>query len=211
MLQLATPPNTPVVTLDEAKAHLRVFHDDDDDYIQALVDAAVGQLDGADGWLNRALGSQSWVFSLERFPWYYGQYGYHDGQRAAYGRPQRIYIPLAPLISVDAVEYVASDETTKQLTNFRVFGAGSTQPGYIMPALDTSWPSTICDTETVRITFTAGYANAAAIPSGIKHAIKLMVGHWFENREAVTINLKGLAELPMGVVALLMPLRNWRG
>lgn len=197
MLTIATPPTDDVVTLEDAKAHLRVFHDDDNDYISALIAAAVGLLDGADGYLNRALGLQSWTFSLDRFPCHR-----HDW------RPARIYIPLVPLISIDSVEYTASDETTKQLTNFRTFGAGSSQPGYIVPALDMSWPSTVCDTETVRITFTAGY-EAGKIPPGIQHAIKLMIGHWFENREAVTTDQKGLANLPLAVDALLAPYRSW--
>ena len=35
------------------------------------------------------------------------------------------------------------------------------------------------------VTFVAGHANAAAAPSQLKAAIKLLVAHWYENREPV--------------------------
>lgn len=195
MLKLVTPPATPVVSLADAKRHLRVLHDDDDGYIEALVETAIGLIDGADGWLGRALGEQTWEYSLDRFPC-----------PDANSRAGRLLIPLAPLVAVDAVEYTGSDGADATITGFRLFGVGSTQPGYILPATGNSWPSTVCEPEVVRITFKAGYES---LPAGIKHAILLMVGHWYENREAVTE--AKLSDLPMAVEALLMPHRNWRG
>lgn len=200
MLKLVTPPTDPVVPLAEAKAHLRIFHDDDNTYIEALVAAAVGNLDGADGWLGRALAPQTWEYSTDRFPC-------DDHYRRG-----RLHIPLSPLISVDSVEYLASVGTTGTIADFRVFGVGSRQPGYIVPAMDDSWPSTKCEPEAVTVTFTAGYVNdadAVAIPAGIKHAILLMVGHWYEHREDVS-DAK-VAKIPMASEYLLMPHRNWRG
>ncbi|WP_245458295.1 head-tail connector protein [Rhizobium leguminosarum] len=195
MLKLVTPPATPVVSLAEAKSHLRVFHNDDDAYIEALVDVAIGMIDGADGWLGRALVEQTWEYSIDRFPC--------SDER---GHAGRVHIPLAPLMSVSSVEYTASDGTSLAASGIRTFGDGSTLPGYVLPAVGTSWPSTLCEPESVRITFVAGYED---VPAGIKHAILLMVGHWYENREDVSDGK--LAEMPMASKALLMPHRNWRG
>ncbi|MGQ3293671.1 MAG: head-tail connector protein, partial [Shinella sp.] len=193
-LKLVTPAAAPVVSLADAKRHLRVLHDDDDGYIEALVETAIGLIDGADGWLGRALGEQTWEYSLDRFPC-----------SDVYGRTGRINIPLAPLISVDTVEYTGSDGVDAVITGFRPFGIGSTQPGYILPAIGNSWPSTICEPEVVRIAFKAGYED---LPVGIKHAILLMIGHWYENREDISDGK--LVELPLASKALLMPHRNWR-
>ncbi|MDY3558119.1 head-tail connector protein [Gemmata sp. JC673] len=46
------------------------------------------------------------------------------------------------------------------------------------------------------VEFTAGWANAAAVPKQVLTALKLLAGHWYENREAHTE--KKLAELPDG-------------
>lgn len=57
-------PSGPVVTLAEAKAHLRVDHDDDDGHITGCVLAAEGHLDGPFGTLGRCLVDQTWQASL---------------------------------------------------------------------------------------------------------------------------------------------------
>ena len=56
--------------------------------------------------------------------------------------------------------------------------------------------------------FVAGYANAEAVPEGIKLAIKGLVGHWFEHREAITDEVT-LSEVPTFIHALLAPYRVW--
>lgn len=52
-------PPEPIVSLDEAKRHLRVEHDSDDVYIDGLIAVATAWLDAPDGWLGRALGEQT--------------------------------------------------------------------------------------------------------------------------------------------------------
>ena len=44
------------------------------------------------------------------------------------------------------------------------------------------------------------------MPAPIMHAIKLLVGHWYQNREAVSVGV-AVAELPRAVKALLDPFR----
>jgi len=57
------------------------------------------------------------------------------------------------------------------------------------------------------VTFVSGYGAAAAVPKAIKQALLLLIGHLYENREAVTT--ANLNELPMAVNALLYPYRVW--
>ncbi|MCW0235273.1 MAG: head-tail connector protein [Ferrovibrio sp.] len=190
MLSVVTAPIDDVVSLPDAKRHLRVDYDDDDAYIASLVGAAVANIDGPEGWLGRALGEQSLVLTLDAFP---------CGRR-------RLSIPLPPLVSVEAVSYIDGSGTEQSLAGFRVFGVGAPYGGYVLPPLGQDWPRTHCDPGSVTVEFTAGYGNG--IPAPVRHAILLMIGHWFRNREAVE-DAK-LAELPMGVAALLNPLRVWR-
>ena len=59
------------------------------------------------------------------------------------------------------------------------------EPGLVRPAYDVVWPSTRTDANVVTIQFVAGYGNPAACPERAKHLAKLLLGHWYENREAV--------------------------
>lgn len=185
-----------VVTTAEAKAHLRIFHDDEDAYIDSLVATATANIDGPEGFLGRALISQKWEMTLDGFP-----PNSHDGVRA-------INLPLPPLISVEEVKYDDADGVTTELTsaNYRLIGAASATGGFLLPLANTQWPTTNCEIGSVRVKFTAGYA---AIPSSIKHAILLIVSHFYEHREEnLDTGAKfGMLELPMGVKSLLFPHR----
>ena len=59
------------------------------------------------------------------------------------------------------------------------------------------------------ITFTAGYGAPADVPAAIRQAMLLLIAHWYEHREAVSLGADGTA-LPMAVDALLAPYRRVR-
>ncbi|MEZ0212442.1 MAG: head-tail connector protein [Xanthobacteraceae bacterium] len=189
MLQVVTPPVLPVVTTVEAKRHLHVDFDDDDLYIDSLVEAAVANLNGPAGWLGISLRSQVLMLTLDRFPCGRGL----------------LNIPLPPLVSVDLIEYTDLTGGSATYLGHRARGVGASFGGYILPAAAENWPSTYCEPGAVRITFTAGYA---AVPKSIKQAILLMVAHWYENREE-TSAIK-LVNMPTAAKSLLMPHRCWR-
>lgn len=192
-LRLLTAPD-PVVTLSEAKAHLRIYHDTDDDYIESLVEAATSNIDGAFGRLGRCISEQSWEMTIDEFP----------PNDAAGVVP--LTIPLPPLITIDEVEYDsdAGVATVMSSDDYRVIGAGSTNGAYIVPIPTTEWPSTHCEPASVRVSFTAGFA---VIPASIKQAILLLVSHMNEHREEnLDTGAKfGLIELPFGARSLLAP------
>ncbi|MDF2809509.1 MAG: hypothetical protein K0S56_540 [Microvirga sp.] len=184
-LRLVTAPTAQPVTLVEAKAHLRVDHADEDDLISALIETAVGWMDA--GWLGRALMPQTW-----------------EMVRAGFG--EQITIPLLPLISVDSIKYVSTDGvlTTLAADQYAVYDRGKS-PSIVAPAYALTWPSVRAVPDAVTIQFQCGYADAASVPPPVKHAIKLIVGHLYQNRESVTD--KRPVEMPMGVDALLGPFR----
>lgn len=61
----------------------------------------------------------------------------------------------------------------------------------------------------VEIAFTAGYGAAADVPAAIRQAMLLLIGQWYDNREAVTVGAAG-SPMPMAVDALLAPYRRVR-
>lgn len=74
-------------------------------------------------------------------------------------------------------------------------------PGKIDLAYNVSWPdATLKPVNGVVIEFVTGYTT---VPAKIKQAIKIMVAHLYENREAyIAERDASLAEVPMAIKAL---------
>ncbi len=181
------PPESPVVSLEEAKAHLRVDHDDDNDYIESLVAVATVTIDGPTGWLGRCLVEQT----LE---WRGPGFGPCDGR-----------LPYPPVAEIESVKYDdgAGIEQTVPGADYRLVGQPS-QPRLVL-GFGASWPSARCQEEAVRVRYTAGYGDPEDVPAPIKHAILMMVSELYENREAATDAPR--TELPFAVTALLSTFR----
>lgn len=188
MLTLITPPASPVVSLDECKAHLRVDYADEDGLITALEAAAVSHIDGPDGYLGRALIEQTIKATFSGFP-------KNDGA---------LQLPCPPLIEVTDVTYLDGDgaEISLAATDYRTVPS-RTARAKIVPAVGAGWPAATDGPDTVAVTYKAGYGpQAADVPKAIHQAILLMVGNFYENREAVVTGTI-VSELPLAVRALL--------
>lgn len=170
-------PASPVVSTIEAKKHLRVFHDEDDAEIDAMVAAATASIEGPNG-IGVALSPQTWRLSLDHFPC-------------------EIVIPLGPVTAVTSVSYVDADGAPATVPALR-FDLDA-NPTRIWPARDVAWPSVTCEPGAVKVTFVCGYPT---LPQDLRWAILLLVGHFYEHREAVTTDLKAV-DLPMGVASII--------
>lgn len=191
-LTIVTPPAEEPVSLTEAKNHLRVDLSDDDSLISALIVAA---REHAEAITRRAFITQTLKLSLDAFP--------------ANNGP--IYVPMPPLQSVNSLKYFDTDGVEQTLNEGKDYLVDNeSEPGRITPAPDTGWPATQNRPNAVSVEFVAGFGDASKVPQGIKQAILLMVGHWYENREAVTMQGNNAGELPMAVDSLLMMHRIWR-
>lgn len=189
-LTMKTPPAAAVVTVEEAKAHLRVDEAADDSYITALVAKAT---QAAERYCDRAFIAQDWVLELDAFP----------------TCTKLIKVPLPPLVSVTSLDYVDADGADQVLAPAD-YQVSKRSPAVIAPAPGKSWPATQAGRlDAVTIEFKAGYGNAAdAVPKPIHHAILLLVAHWYENREPVNIG-NIVNALPFTVDSLLAPYRVW--
>lgn len=188
-LKLITPPDDPLLSLDEIKRHVRAEDfSDDDTYLTALGATAEALIGGENGFLGRALGESTWAITLPCFPLC------------------EIEIPLPPLVSITSIAYVDEDGDNQTYTEHRTFGVGlAARHGRILPAYDGDWPDTRQDTpEAVTVTFVAGYSE---VPTPIKHAALLMVGDWYLHREETSE--MNLHTMPHASTALLAPYRIW--
>jgi uncharacterized phiE125 gp8 family phage protein len=181
-------PVDPLISLSEAKAHLRVDYSDEDNYINGLILAAVSYLDGYSGRLGRALTTQTWT---QDFP--------------AFADPLRLAV--GDLIAVSSVTYYDATNAQQTLATSVYASATDTLGPYIGLKPDKTWPTTYTRPDAVRVTWTAGFgATSASVPPAIKMAAFLLIGHWYANREATG---EGMTELPFAVEALLAPfMRN---
>lgn len=200
-LVLLTRPTDPVVTLDEVKAHLNVFHGDDDAMLTIYLAAAVATIDPArGGWLGRALRPQTWQLRRDGFP------------------TCGIELPYPPLISVTSFKYDDADGDEQTLvadTDYRVIGGDGLIAGKseLAPVYGGAWPTARCDHGSVRITYQAGYPVAGgevvdAMPEQIKAWVLLVVGSLYSQRESVaTTSSGGIASLPDHIMQMLFNLR----
>jgi uncharacterized phiE125 gp8 family phage protein len=176
------------VTLAEAKAHLRVDDTTEDAYISALITAARVH---AESHTERQFITATYQLRLDEFP-----------RRCS----DIVRLPRPLLIAVSAIAYTDEDGVAQTLDPSLYQVDAASLPGRVMPAYGAVWPTTQEILNAVTITFTAGYGAAAAVPLPIKHAIKLLASHWFENREPVVVGTI-TSEVPMTVKALLGPYR----
>lgn len=176
-----TAPGATPVTLDEAKAQCRVSFSDEDAFITSLIERAVATIDGPRG-IGVCMVTQAWVLSLDAFP-------------------TCVALPMGPMKGVDAVKYVDADgvEQTLAPTEYLVDTGG--EVARISPAYGKTWPPTRSQYGAVSVEFTAGTSPESVNPS-LKAAVLLMVGHWYQNREAVSGDAS-FAELPLGVRSIL--------
>ena len=185
-VETVTPPAGLPVTLEEAKLHLRVVHDDEDALITRLIGAAT---EDAERYQGRAYITRTLRMHLDRFP----------------GAGDPIYLPFPPVQQVLAVQYTdaAGQQHTVPATDYVADLARS--PARLVPAPDKGWPLTsLRPVAGVTVTYVAGYGDDPQdVPENIRSAILLLVGHLYEHREAVFSDRGAPVELPLGATYLL--------
>jgi uncharacterized phiE125 gp8 family phage protein len=178
---LLTPPAAEPFSLAYAKDFLRVEHEADDELIAALIAAARGEIELA---TRRVLLTQTWRIVLHRWP-----------------APRRVASPVNPLRTLVAV---------------RVFDAegGSIEANLAGAVLDTaSVPGAIDLTNValpapgravagIELDVTAGYGEAADVPTPLVQALRLLVARAYEHRDRLDADA-----LPDAVAKLLAPFR----
>jgi len=190
--QIVTVPAAEPISTAEAKSHLRVEHADDNTLIDSLVVAARQKVEH-DTW--RALVTQTWDYFLDAFP---------------VSADSPIVVPRAPLASVTTVKYTDADGstvTTLNAANYYVDTAS--EPGRIQLQDGEVWPADeLRPANGVEVRFVAGYGAAGDVPQALKQLIYLLVGHWYENREA-SISEVSITDVPLAYWALMWQYRGW--
>lgn len=191
-----TPPATDPVTLSEAKTHLAIPASvaDFDSELQRLYRAAVDLLGTM---LSRNFIQAEIEYSFGGFPIRNPNEPYRRGELIG---PQPLYIPEAPVLSVDDVQYFDPDGALQTLTGFR--SEIDEEPAFVLPPDGQQWPAVSpTHPRPVIVKVQAGYGAAPTdIPNGVKLPILQLTDDWFNDRSAE-------GDIGQGVMRLIGALR----
>lgn len=185
-LTRVTAPADPLISLDDAKAHVRASdYDEDDDYLTALVEAAASHIEGPTG-VGRVMVTQTWRGTLDSLP-------------------SSFSIPLGPVQSITSITYVDQAGETQTVPPADYHTDFDRHPALVAFF---KRPTDVANVPgAVKVTFVAGYGEPADVPAMVRHAARLLVGSWFKNREADTE--AKLSEPPIGVTRILNQIRRF--
>jgi uncharacterized phiE125 gp8 family phage protein len=159
---VTTPPDAEPVTLEEAKAHLRIDDTASDTLVTTLIQAAREHVEMV---CERALMPQVWTERQDSFP---AVLALRGGMVSA----------------VSSVKYVDADGAQQALDAAAYLADLTKEPATVQPVYGTEWPVTRQQPGAVAVEYAVGYADAASVPAALKAAILLIVGDLYANREA---------------------------
>lgn len=188
-----TQPAAEPLTVAEAKDHLRVTDSASDPYVEGLIAAARLWCEAVTG---NIFVSRTMRWTLDRFP--------EDSNTA-------LILPAVPVRSISSITYLDGQGDSQTWNNTLYLLTPDSMFPRLTPISSESWPDTFDQAGAVTIDFIAGYASdglspedhAANVPEDIKHALRLLIGHWYENRIATA--REAYHEIPLAVNALLGP------
>ena len=183
--QITEPSDLPL-TLAELRAQLRLDSDFvvDDPYIETLQRAAV---DSVEAHIAGPLVSRDFEQLHECFPC-----------------GDRLVLARAPVSAIAGVFYTADGAAEAIFAASNYVADVKARPGRVVLKRAAAWPSVALEAgNAVRVQFTAGYGARADVPESAKQAIKLLVSHWYANRQAVVVNMQVPVVMQLGFEAVL--------
>lgn len=151
--------------------------------IDKLIDAARQKIEHDTG---RLLLAQTWEVGLMYWP-----------------RQDYIQLPNMPATAISGFTYVTGAGTqTYSNTNYALNNQDRSQRATVVRKA-AAWPTDTLVYPGIRITYTCGYTT---VPTPLQQAARMLITHWYENREAVlasTIYKAEAAEIPLGYAELI--------
>jgi uncharacterized phiE125 gp8 family phage protein len=193
-IRVHTPPTDEPLTLEEVKLHLRL--DETDVTEDALLnDLILAAREAVEARINRALMTQTIQLVLDGWPC------------------EGIELPRPPLQSLTSITYTDYLGTAAIVPAASYFLDDENSPARVQLAYGQTWPQvSLRSSGAIVVEFVAGYGDESTdVPQSLLQAMLLLVGHWYETREAVsdTKSVAGQQEVPFAVTALLAPYRVW--
>lgn len=129
------------------------------------------------------------------------------------GWPGSIVLPRSPVQTITSITYVdyLGVSATVPVTDYYL--DDDNDPARVVLNYGKSWPTVaLRPSGAIVVRYEAGYGDAGPdVPQSIRQAMLLLIGYWYENREAAGDHkyANGLALIPFAVQSLLAPYRTW--
>ena len=176
-LAVTSAPAAEPVSLDEAKAQLRITEGDDDTLITSLIEAARVAVEQR---TRRALITQTLQLTLPDFA-------------------DAIKLPRPPVAALSAFEYRDTAGATQTVPASAYRLESNSTPARVELLPNQTWPTTDTHPAAVTITYTAGYgATSDDVPETLRRAVLLLVEEFYDGHDE---------NRSKGIAALLAPYR----
>ena len=180
-LKVDTAATTPIFTTAEAKDFLKVDTTADDTIIDNLVAAATESC--------QIYTNQYFINTVVT--------QYSDNWKEFYS------LYKSPVSSITHIKYYDTNDSLQTLASSNYILDDTYEPARIGIAVDGELPNVADRINAVQVKYTVGYGTASTdVPEGIRTAIILTVGNWYENRQSV-ITGRTATELPLSSQYLL--------
>jgi uncharacterized phiE125 gp8 family phage protein len=154
---------TDVISLATAKAHLRVDSSDEDTLITSLINTA-GEI--VEEYTGQYLSSCSFTYYADYFS-------------------ELMQVHVGPGLSITSVQYIKEDGTTNTWPDSNYY---TDLKSYPIRVQFENLPNEVDDrVHAVSISGTAGYST---VPSALKSAMLLIIGHLYEHRKDVLVGIQ---------------------
>lgn len=188
---ISIAPISEPITLKQASDHLRVDSTDDQVYINDLIPVAREYFDAITG---RSSALATYILTAPTW-----EDLFNPTRRDGVTVFNNYEIPIyrTPLVSVDSIKYYANDSetlTTMSASDYRVITGA--EPGRIQ--IKDSPPSVEDRIDAIQITFKAG---VDAAPAMSKHAIKMLVANFYEQRAPIAF--ASASEIPYTLKSII--------
>ena len=185
VLQVVSVDGSEPVTTAEAKLYARVDIADDDALIASLVTAARVM---AESICRRDFIGRTYNWYMDDWPYSY-----------------TFNMPRHPVTAINSITYYDTDAASQTLASSVYTFDAYSLPQKLWLAPDQTWPNLDDD---IRHKVIINFSTTVTVPETINTAIKMLVAHWYENREAVVVG-SGTNPLPLAVESLLWSERLW--
>lgn len=164
----------PLITIDEARKHLRMRHEDDDELINRLIKAAT---EFHENQIGRQLMKATFRWNLCGFS-------------------KELLLPRPPAQSVTQIDYVDTAGDTQTLSSSLYQTDFTAEPARVWPAWGEVWPTTRQQLKAVLVTYIAGYGtDPKLVPQEDASVVLALVERTYRHSS-------GLSDKPQRTVAM---------